>query len=85
MINSLEKKTPKEPSRADTSKLSRSDTAENLAQENIEGVWNTPCKTKETQLGRIQLHQKAGTYIGGEAALLPTPRRAALTNARKIM
>ena len=48
VINSLEKKTPKEPSRADTSKLSRSDTAENLAQENIEGVWNTPCKTKET-------------------------------------
>ena len=33
-------------SRADSMRLSISDTDENPEQENIQGVWNTPCKNK---------------------------------------
>ena len=82
---SLGKKTLKNPPRADPSRLSKLDTSENTVRANIQGVWNTPGKTKETQWSESIRDRHQVQNIGGEVASLPIPRRATLSSARQII
>ena len=62
--------------------MSRPDTAENLAQENIQGVVIHLVKINNP-IGRIQPHQRMGANLRKEnPPYQPTPSRAALASAR---